>query len=140
MERRWVSVGHTTIKGNGGLWILEYETPMWGIKEPQNLLPGDVGKVLLAKTMAEKYEILEDSGAKCFTDVVEYNGPACLRDWERKTEGELGELVLTKFKEEDSRVPSESSILQQLNKTPYYDAGEVSCQITVLVRLTCRKL
>lgn len=44
MERRWVSVGWPST--SAGLWVVEYDTPIRGIEEKNNLLPSDAGKVL----------------------------------------------------------------------------------------------
>jgi hypothetical protein len=49
---------------DGGLWVLEYETALYGVKKPRNLLKADVFNVLLAKTMDMKCEIFKSLGAK----------------------------------------------------------------------------
>ncbi|KAI9680923.1 MAG: hypothetical protein M1829_001003 [Trizodia sp. TS-e1964] len=94
MERRWVSVG---IPSGGGLWVAEYDTPLPLVEERQNLEPSDSAKVLLARTMEEKSEILRRMGAKFYESVKDYDGSACLKAWEEKHEGEFGPLVETEY-------------------------------------------
>lgn len=98
MERRWVSVGLPS-GPEGGLWVLEYDTVIYGMREKHNLLPEDAVRVSLARTMDEKCEILEDIGAKFFRSLDQYDGAACLRAWEEKTQGEFGPLVQTQYEE-----------------------------------------
>jgi hypothetical protein len=99
MERRWVSVGHPS-GPKGGLWVAEYDTVMYGMQEKHNLLPVDAGKVSLARTTDEKCEILKSMGARFFASLEQYDGAACLRAWEEKTQGEFGALVHTQYEEE----------------------------------------
>lgn len=56
------------------------------------LMPGDAGRVYLAKTMAEKCAIVEKMGGKFYTSLTEYDGAACLNAWKEKTQGEHGPL------------------------------------------------
>jgi hypothetical protein len=117
MERRWVSVavvGAGGIDGDGdggkqgeetegGLWVLEYETNIAGMQETKNLLPGDTGRVALARTMEEKCEILKAMGARFFANPDLYEGgAACVAAWKKKTQGEVGPLVKTQYEEEES--------------------------------------
>jgi hypothetical protein len=98
MERRWVSVAQ--LSGlDRGVWVAEFDTVMHGMQEKNNLLPADAGKVLLAKTMDEKGEILKSMGGKFFASIEQYDGAACLNAWEEKTEGEFGPLVQTQYVE-----------------------------------------
>jgi hypothetical protein len=99
MERRWVSVGHPS-GPKGGLWVAEYDTVMYGMREKHNLQPVDAGKVSLARTTDEKCEILKSMGARFFASLEQYDGAACLRAWEEKTQGEFGALVQTQYEEE----------------------------------------
>ena len=99
MERRWVSVGYPG-ELNGGLWVAEYDTVMYGMQEKYNLLPEGSIQVSLASTMDMKCEILKSIGAKFYTSLEQYDGAACLRAWEKKTTGEFGPLVQTKYEEE----------------------------------------
>jgi len=100
MERRWVSIGHTNTNGDGGLWVAEYDTVMYGMKEKHSLLPADAGKVVIARTMAEKCQILESMGGKFYGSLEEYGGASCLNAWKSKTGGEIGILVQTKYEED----------------------------------------
>jgi len=105
-ERRWVKVGweRTTASdvragydggtGSGGLWVLDCDTNMEGILEEDNQPPPDAGRVNLARSMAERCEILERLGGRYFAGLEEYDGESTyLRAWECKSEGEVGELV-----------------------------------------------
>lgn len=89
MERRWVSVGLEDV----AFWVLEYDRNMYHARETRNLVTSDVSRVMLAKTMQERCEILKDMGAKCFQRSSEYTGLACLNAWKTKTSGEHGALV-----------------------------------------------
>ena len=102
MERRWVSMGYPG-GSSGGLWVLEYDTAMYGMKEKHNLLKADAIRVSLAKMMDMKCEILKSLGAKVFSSRDQYDGEACLRAWEEKTKGEFGPLVQTQYEEEVPR-------------------------------------
>jgi len=96
MERRWVSVAH--LSGlDGGVWVAEFDTNMYGMQEKNNLVPAEAGKVLLAKTMDEKGEILKSIGGKFFASLEEYDGAACLNAWKEKTE--FGPLKQTQYVE-----------------------------------------
>lgn len=63
---------------DGGFWVAEFDTVMHGMQEKNNLLPGDAGKVLLAKTMDEKSEILKSMGGRFFASLEQYDDAACL--------------------------------------------------------------
>lgn len=100
MERRWVSVAFPDGQSpEGGFWVLEFESGMRGTpsffveksKKPV-LMPGNAGRVHLAKTMTEKCAILEKMGAKFYTSLAEYDGPSCLNAWTQKKHGEFGPL------------------------------------------------
>jgi hypothetical protein len=98
MERRWVSVGYPSGPA-GGLWVLEYDTVMYGMQEKLNLVPIGAVRVQLAKTMDMKCEILKSMGAEFYASLRNYDGAACLNAWEEKTEGEFGQLVVTRWEE-----------------------------------------
>lgn len=89
MEQRWVSVG----LAEDGLWVLEYDRSMYHARETQNLVPPKVSRVMLAKTMQERCEILKDMGATFFQRPNNYTGLACLNAWKTKMSGEHGRLV-----------------------------------------------
>ncbi|KAI5460492.1 hypothetical protein BGZ63DRAFT_424997 [Mariannaea sp. PMI_226] len=93
MERRWVSVAHIP---EGGFWIVEFDTYMYGIQEKHNLVPGNAAQVQLARNMPEKAEILKRISAKFYASLDEYSeddGEACLNAWKTKSNGELGPLL-----------------------------------------------
>ncbi len=105
-ERRWVKVGweggtasdvHAGCDGgtgSGGLWVLDCDINMEGILEEDNMPPLDAGRLILARSMVERCEILERLGARFFARLEEYDGDSTyLRAWEWKSKGELGELV-----------------------------------------------
>ncbi|KAL6415969.1 hypothetical protein AUP68_00176 [Ilyonectria robusta] len=98
MERRWTSVGWPK---DGGFWVAEYDTPMRGPRE-KILVPNDANRVLLARSMEEKCDILKSMGAKFYATLDEYDGVSCLNAWETKTEGEFGPLVKTQYEEDEA--------------------------------------
>jgi hypothetical protein len=101
MERRWVSVGYPSASdADGGLWVAEFETTMYGMQEKENLIPSEVAQVQLARTMDEKCEILKSLGAKYFKCLELYEGAACLKAWQEKTQGEFGPLEQTGYEDE----------------------------------------
>ncbi|KAI1843513.1 hypothetical protein JX266_010339 [Neoarthrinium moseri] len=91
-ERRWVSVGWPSDCG-GGCWIAEYDTPLYKMLEPKNLVPTEAAQVYLARTMDEKCAILQRLGARHYQNIEQYDGVACVNAWETKTSGEVGPLV-----------------------------------------------
>lgn len=109
-ERRWVRVGWETYNDggetvdalstqtadffdDGGFWILDCDTNWMGIIEPENMVPVDAGRLLLAKTMEERCVILRGMGAKHYPNLAAYESKTTfLRAFEWKTEGEVGAL------------------------------------------------
>lgn len=89
VERRWVSVG---VEESGGFWVLEYDRVMYFARETRNLVPSEASRVMLAVTMQERCEILEEMGAKFYRGESEYSGLACINAWETKVGGEHGLL------------------------------------------------
>lgn len=63
MERRWVTVAYPDGRGPegdlGGLLVAEFETVIHGFREEDNLVPAHAPRVQLARTMAEKIEVLK---------------------------------------------------------------------------------
>lgn len=84
----------------GGFWVAEYDTAMFGMQEKHNLVPPGASNVLLAKTMDEKCEILRGMGAKFYASLDQYDGAACFNAWKEKTRGEFGPLFQTSYQEE----------------------------------------
>ena len=97
MERRWVSVGWPS---EGGVWVAEFDTPMYGVQEKHNLVPSTAVKVTLARTMDEKCVILKSIGGKFYQSLDIYDGAACLKAWTTKTAGEVEPLEATKYETE----------------------------------------
>lgn len=99
-ERRWVAVAYPDGRGSeeGGLWVAESDTVMFGFQENDNLVPRNAPQLRLARNMAEKVDILKRMGSRFYTSLEEYGrggGKACLNDWATKTTGEVGPLVKT---------------------------------------------
>lgn len=81
-ERCFVSVGWPT---TGGLWVAEFDTTLYGIIEDDNLVPFDITRLRLARTMDERCELLRDRfNATFYKDVRDYKGHAFLNSWQEK--------------------------------------------------------
>jgi len=82
-ERRWVSVAWPT---TGGLWVTEFDTDVCGfVDEEDNLVPDDIIRLKLARTMDERSEILRNNfKAKYYADIGDYNGHTFLNSWEER--------------------------------------------------------
>ncbi|ERF76830.1 hypothetical protein EPUS_09467 [Endocarpon pusillum Z07020] len=90
-ERRWVSVCWPT---EGGLWVSEFDTNLWGIEEGHNVIPSDATRLRLSRTMDERCQVLKDRfNGKFYKDVSEYKGHAFINSWDWKDAGEVGPLV-----------------------------------------------
>ena len=98
-ERRWVKVGWENAAvyssvGAGGFWVLDCDVNWFGILETDNLVPGDAGRIKLAKTMDERCIILKKMGAKYYPRLEDYESDSTfLRAWEWKWKGEIGDLM-----------------------------------------------
>lgn len=102
MERGWVAVAYPDGRGpeGEGLWVAEFDTVIQGILEEDNLVPTNASQVQLARTMAEKVEIIKRLRGKFYASLEEYGrggGKACLNSWATKTTGEVGPLVKTTY-------------------------------------------
>lgn len=89
-ERRWVSVAWPT---TGGLWISEFDRNVCGfVDEPDNLVPDELIRLKLARTMNERGEVLRTYfEAKFCANVTDYKGYGFLNSWEeRRLEKEDG--------------------------------------------------
>lgn len=91
-ERRWVKVGWPS-EPRGGVWVAEFDSDMYGIEEEEDLVPEDAARVMLARNMDERCEVLRTIGGRFFASLEEYEGHAFLKAWEEKVEGEVGPLV-----------------------------------------------
>ncbi|MCJ1249833.1 hypothetical protein MMC30_007059 [Trapelia coarctata] len=97
-ERRWVRVGWPS-EPRGGLWVAEFDENTYDIEDEDDLVPEDTGRLVLARDMDERCEILRRLGARFFGSLDEYEGRGFLRAWEGKMEGEVGPLQKTWFVE-----------------------------------------
>lgn len=99
-ERCWVRVGWPS---NGvGLWVIECDNDnVFGPRlcDDDVGIPDDAGQLLLARNMDERCSMLEEFGGEFFASVEEYQGLACLNAWKKKTTGEIGPLVVTRYKD-----------------------------------------
>lgn len=91
MERLWVKVGWPS---EGGLWVAEFDDPVFGPPFSEPRLPPGSGQIVLARNMDERCQILERLGGCFFARLEDYDGVGCLRAWEQKTTGEIGPLVV----------------------------------------------
>lgn len=98
-ERRWVEVGYPSESQGGGLWVAEYDNPVFGPPWQGPPIPGEDVHLLLARNMEEKCEILRQLGARFLEKLEDYDGAGCLRAWEEKETGEVGPLVVTRYVE-----------------------------------------
>lgn len=89
-ERRWVKVAWPS---TGGLCVAEFDTNIAGFEEEDNRLPDDAARVLMARNMDERAKLIMHIGGRFFARVEGYEGWACIRAWEHKTDGEVGPLV-----------------------------------------------
>lgn len=81
-ERRFISIAWPS---TGGFWIAEFDTTLWGIEEEDNLVPDDIARLYLARTMDERSVILQNRfGANFYTSASEYQGCAFLNAWEER--------------------------------------------------------
>ncbi|KAH7161208.1 hypothetical protein EDB81DRAFT_755784 [Dactylonectria macrodidyma] len=107
MERRWISVGWPA---DGGLWVAEFDQPMWGARQEEIIVPDEASRVMLARSMQEKCDILKSIGAKFYAKLDEYDEPSCLKAWKTKTTGEVDPLEETQYHKKES-TPRSSPIL-----------------------------
>lgn len=93
-ERKWVRVGWLG-EPEGAFLELSYAISMYGCDEDhEDVVPDDAARLMLARTMKEKCEILKAIGARHYSSLERYyDGRTFLRSWEWKTEGEVGQLV-----------------------------------------------
>ena len=96
-ERRWVKVGWPSM--GSGLWVAEFDNPIYGPPWSDPNIPTEGGQALLARNMDERCEILKRLGAKFFARLEDYDGAGSLRGWEEKFTGEVGPLVITRYVE-----------------------------------------
>ena len=78
VERRWVSVG---VEKDERIWALEYDRSMYYARGTRNLAPSDAGCVVLADTVQERRETLEDMGTRFYRGAGEYSELACINAW-----------------------------------------------------------
>ena len=103
-ERRWVKVGWEDAAagsgaGEAGFWLLECDNGEMGpldcdsLPEDYKEIPEDAGRILLARTMGERCEIMKKMGAMFYASLHDYERRTTfLRAWEWKWEGEVGRM------------------------------------------------
>lgn len=77
----------------------KFDTLALGPTEKHNMVPSAAGQVQLARTIADKVEILKKLGARFYASPEEYDAgewAACLNAWKTKSTGELGPLVMSR--------------------------------------------
>jgi hypothetical protein len=78
-ERLWISVGWPT---SGGLWVAEFETETLGMERRDDLPPGELAWLKLARNMNERCQLLEtEFRGKFYKSLEEYDGFGCLKAW-----------------------------------------------------------
>ena len=92
MEKSWFCVGISS-NSPGGFWVAEYLISQPHLSNSDNPVPRDAAKVLFARTMDERCEILKDMGAPFFSSMEQYEGAGCFKAWVEKTTGEHGPLI-----------------------------------------------
>lgn len=83
-------------ESEGGFWVAEFDTIMYGMQEKHNLVPEGAAQVQLARNMSEKVEILKKIGGKYYSNLEDYsagNGAACLNDWATRSRDDVGQVI-----------------------------------------------
>lgn len=91
-ERHWVSAAWPS---TGGLVVSEFDTNMWGVEIETVLVPEDVARLRLYKSMDEKAQLLKERFRGKMWNVEDYRGNAFIGCWGLKKTGEVGEFQKT---------------------------------------------
>jgi hypothetical protein len=95
-ERGWVRVAwpsHTP----GALCVLACEKLIWGRAGDETLRPSHYGVVSLARTMDERFAVLQRLGGTVYAGIDEFEGSTFLKAWEEDYQGEKGPLVKVEY-------------------------------------------
>jgi hypothetical protein len=89
-EWNWVSVAWPS---TGGFVVSEFDTNMWGVDDSTELVPTDVARLRLCKSMDKKARILKERfEGKVWDKVEDYRGNGFIGCWSRKESGEVGDF------------------------------------------------
>lgn len=72
----------------------KFDNVWTGTVEEEITVPEDAARVLMARDMDERVELLKRMRAHYFAKVEDYEGWACIKVWE-KTHGEVGPCIKT---------------------------------------------
>jgi hypothetical protein len=96
LERGWVRVAWPA-HSPGALCVLACEELILGRAGDEKLKPEHYGLLTLARTMEERYTVLQCLGGTIYGSIDEYEGPTFLKAWEENHQGEKGPLVRYEF-------------------------------------------
>lgn len=97
-ERGWVRVAWPSeSQPPGALCVLECEKVIMGRAGGEQLPPRSPGLISLARTMDERYNVLQKLGGTVCASFEEYQGPTFLKAWEEDYQGEKGALQKYEF-------------------------------------------
>lgn len=100
-ERGWVRVAWPS-QPTGALCVLECEKIIMGRAGGEKLRPRSYGLVSLARTMDERFAVLQKLGGTVYASWDEYRGPTFLKAWEEDHQGEKGALRKYEFTDPSS--------------------------------------
>lgn len=86
-ERGWVRVAWPS-QPPGALCVLECEKLTMGRNGSEKLRPHHYGLIALARTMDERFTVLQKLGGTVYASLDEYQGPTFLKAWEEGHHGE----------------------------------------------------
>lgn len=95
-ERGWVRVAWPS-QPPGALCVLECEKIIMGRDGSEKLRPRHHGLIALARTMDERFVVLQKLGGTVYASLDEYQGPMFLKAWEEGHQGDWGELRKYEF-------------------------------------------
>lgn len=96
LERGWVRVAWPS-QTPGALCVLACEKIIVGRRGDEKLRPEHYGIVSLARTMDERFTVLQRLGGTVYASIYEVPDPTFLKAWERNHQGEKGPLVKVEF-------------------------------------------
>jgi hypothetical protein len=96
LERGWVRVAWPS-HPPGALCVLACEKLILGRMGGEKLKPEHYGLVSLARTMEERFMVLQRLGGTVYASIDEYQGSTFLKAWEDDYQGENGPLAKLEF-------------------------------------------